>query len=483
MRTIRDCAALVSFYDVVVVGAGPAGMAAAATSATLGLRTLLLDENAAPGGQIYRAITTTTLRDHTLLGTDFWRGAALVEELEHCQADYAPAATAWHAGSAEEGDGLEVGISVRGVVRIIGAAQIILATGALERPFPIPGWTLPGVMTAGAAQIALKTASLVPSGRTVIAGCGPLVYLLAAQLRAVGAGPVAFLDTTAHANRRLALRELPEFLCSPYWLKGLRLLSRARGGVERIPGVTELQVLGDGKLEEVAYRCGSGALRRIPADMLLLHQGVTPNINLSGAAGCRHDWDEAQLAFVPRLDRWMCSTVANVAIAGDGGGIAGAECAPLRGRLAALGAARRIGKLDPVQCDRLAAPIRDSLARAERGRGFLDALYRPSPNFRVPTSLDTVVCRCEEVVAGRVYEAITLGAPGPNQLKSFLRCGMGPCQGRMCGLTVTEMVAQARGITPDQAGYYRLRSPAKPITLAQLATLPQTQSALRAVDR
>ncbi len=123
-----------------------------------------------------------------------------------------------------------------------------------------------------------------------------------------------------------------------------------------------------------------------------------------------------------------------------------------------------------------------ALAKAQRGRRFIDLLYRPAPAFRLPEG-ETLVCRCEEVTTRQVLDAVALGCQGPNQIKSFLRCGMGPCQGRLCGLTVTELIARARGVPPDEVGYYRLRPPVKPITLAELASLPQTEAAAKAVVR
>jgi bacterioferritin-associated ferredoxin len=122
------------------------------------------------------------------------------------------------------------------------------------------------------------------------------------------------------------------------------------------------------------------------------------------------------------------------------------------------------------------------LRRFERGRAFLDLIFRPRPQFRRPRG-QTLVCRCEEVRSSQIIDTVALGAPGPNQMKAFLRCGMGPCQGRFCGLTVTELMAQARGVTPEEIGYYRLRPPVKPITLAELAGLPTNDAAVQAVVR
>jgi len=195
-----------------------------------------------------------------------------------------------------------------------------------------------------------------------------------------------------------------------------------------------------------------------------------------------HHWDETQLCFVPEIDEWGRSSVAGVSIAGDGGGIAGAEAAAETGRLAALEAAWQLGKNDDFARDRHAGPYRAALAEARHGRRFLDVLYRPAAAFRRPGG-DTLVCRCEEVTAQQVLDAVKGGATGPNQLKSFLRCGMGPCQGRLCGLTVTELIAKARNTAPGEVGYYRLRPPVKPITVAELASLPQSDAARKAVVR
>jgi bacterioferritin-associated ferredoxin len=126
--------------------------------------------------------------------------------------------------------------------------------------------------------------------------------------------------------------------------------------------------------------------------------------------------------------------------------------------------------------------LRAALAKAERGRTFLDILFRPSKQFRVPGG-DTIVCRCEEVTAQDILDSVAIGATGPNQLKAYRRTGMGPCQGRLCGLTVTELMADARGKAPEEIGYYRLRAPVKPITLSELASLPKNESATKAVVR
>jgi NADPH-dependent 2,4-dienoyl-CoA reductase/sulfur reductase-like enzyme len=472
-----DAAALRESYDVAVVGAGPAGLAAAALCASAGFATVLFDEQAGPGGQIYRSVTESPLRGRAFLDADYWRGTELAQAFAASGAQHVPGATVWSLSRERE-----IGVSVGGVARLLAARRVILATGALERPFPIPGWTLPGVMTAGAAQILLKTSALAPTGRTVLAGCGPLLWLLAWQLLEAGKPVAALLDTTPPGNRGEALSSAPVFLFSPYFRKGLKLLLAVRRRTPVVGQVTALRAEGEQRLRSVAYAVGAGSTRTIEADTLLLHQGVVPNVNLAMAAGVEHRWDEDQLCFVPVLDEFGGTNVEGVAIAGDGAGIGGARVAEESGRLAAVAALRALGGATAVDLETAAARARSALLAHRRGRAFLDRLYRPADAFRRPAG-DTIVCRCEEITAGQIIETVALGCPGPNQMKSFLRCGMGPCQGRLCGLTVTELIAQARGVSPAEVGYYRLRPPVKPITVAELAALPKTEAAVKAVVR
>jgi bacterioferritin-associated ferredoxin len=334
-------------------------------------------------------------------------------------------------------------------------------------------------MTAGAGQVLLKSAGLVPRGPTVLAGCGPLLWLLAAQYLRSGAKVDALLDTTPAGNRATAFPHLPSFLFSPYFAKGLSLLLSVKRSVRVIDRVTELRAVGDAKVQAVSYRRDDRAEATLPVASLLLHQGVVPNVNLAMSAGIEHRWDERQLCWNPVLDAFGITSVEGIAIAGDGAGIAGAEAAEQRGVLAAIQAIRPRA---PAATTPDEAAARSMLRKYTRGRTFLDVLYRPAKQFRQPRGA-TIVCRCEEITAQQINDTVALGCPGPNQMKSFLRCGMGPCQGRLCGLTVTELIAEARGVPPQEVGYYRLRPPVKPITVAELAALPKTEAALKAVVR
>jgi len=449
--------------DFAIIGAGPAGMAAAILAVEFGLDTLLIDEQDGPGGQIYRAIerAETDPSASSSLGADYLAGRSLATALRASGAEYRPATTVWHI----DPDGT-LSLARKGESESITARRILLATGAIERPVPIPGWTLPGVMTVGAAQILLKTADLVPDGRAVLAGQGPLLYLAALQLARAGAPPLAVLETTPHENYHGAARYLGGLWPGRRALgKGLALmLGVRRAGIPVRRGVRGLRALGRIGLERIVWQGGE-----IAAEHLFLHEGVIPNTQISLALQLAHHWDEAQLCWQPSIDEWGRTSLPTIAIAGDGGGIAGAEAAALSGRLAALDAAVALGRIGEAERDRRAMPIRAELARERTIRPFLDALYRPRDSVLAPVDDETIACRCEEVTVGQIRRAVRLGAPGPNQLKAFTRCGMGPCQGRICGPIVGAVIAEARGLPIRDIGTYRPRAPYKPITVGALA--------------
>ncbi|WP_207061615.1 NAD(P)/FAD-dependent oxidoreductase [Motiliproteus sp. SC1-56] len=468
----------VADYDLAVVGSGPAGMAAAIDAAERGLSVAVIDDQPLPGGQIYRQVGDPVLQDRNVLGPDYYYGESLVQRFCAATVDRIDRASVWEAGPRH------LCLSRDGRSRRLGFKALLLATGAQERPVPFPGWTLPGVMTCGAAQIMLKTSGLAPSAPLVLAGSGPLLLLLACQLLRTGIQVEAVLETTPTAHYRDALRELGGALRGWRALaKGMGLLAELkRGGVKHLGGVSELRALADseGKLDRISYR-RRGREQRIACRTLLVHQGVVPNVQLSRAVGAEHHWDALQECWRPTLDSWGASSIDNLFIAGDGSGIGGALVAEKQGRLAALAIAARLQRISDQERDAEAAPIQREIHRELAIRPFLDRLYRPAQEFLRPAD-DTLVCRCEEVTAGEIRRIARGGCAGPNQAKAFSRAGMGPCQGRLCGLTVSQLIAEAREVPVADVGYYRVRSPIKPITLGELAAMATPAKELGAHD-
>ncbi|EIJ44410.1 BFD-like protein [Herbaspirillum sp. GW103] len=457
-------------HDLIIIGAGPAGMSAAISAAALGLKTLLLDEQPHPGGQIYRHVTQVPPRVAAVLGPDYLHGRGLAERLQQCGVDYRSGALVWEITQ-------DLVLTVQQDERSyrLRARQIIAATGAMERPSPLPGWTLPGVLNAGAAQIAMKTSASVPQGPVVLAGAGPLLLLVACQLLEAGAEVTAVVQTSPPENLRRALPHLAAALgAAQYLMKGLKMLWRLRrAGVPLYQGASALRIEGKGQAERVRFSVGARD-HTLAAKVVLLHHGVVPNTQLSRQLRLDHRWDALNLCWTPVVDEGGQTSLEGLRIAGDGAGIAGARAAESAGIIAAAHAALAIGKSDAAACAALIAQAGAERARHLKIRPFLDTLYRP-PQWLASPPDEAIVCRCEEVSAGQIREMARLGCQGPNQTKFFSRCGMGPCQGRMCGLSVTQILAQELGKPPEEVGAYHIRTPLKPIALASLAALADTE--------
>lgn len=452
--------------DVLIIGAGPAGMTAALAARRLGLQVTVVDDQPAPGGQIWRSVEKVTRRD-SVLGSSYVEGRTVAEAFRSSGAIYLPCAQLWQIEP-----GFRAFVSRNGQAQVIEAKAVILATGAQERPIPFPGWTLPGVLTVGAAQILLKNAGQIPAAPVWIAGSGPLPLLYAVQLLRAGGQIAGYLDTAPAGQWRAALCHLPGALRrSGNLMKGLGWTTRLRTSrTPIISGVSDIEALGEDRIQSLRYRTQKGAVVNVDADILLVHEGVVPNLHAALSLDCTVRWNSAQDCYVPVVDSWGESSHVNVFIVGDSAGIAGAQAARLRGELAALRIAVKLGGLSDDAADAAARPIRRELDHELASRPFLDALFRPRPQVFAPSDA-TIVCRCEEITAGEIRALAALGSPGPNQIKAATRAGMGPCQGRQCGYTVTRILADAQHRSPPEIGFFHIRPPLKPVTLGELASL------------
>lgn len=446
--------------DVAIIGAGPAGLAAAAVTGAAGLETLVLDEQPAPGGQIWRAaeaVAADDARGPTLRNT--YLGALPAIEAARRHATVVSGAEVVDVGSGREILWFDKAAKT---LRQTETRAILLATGAMERPVAFPGWTLPGVSGVGALQIALKQGGMVPEGKVVLVGQGPLLLLLAGQLAAFGAEIAAMLDFAPALPSGAALGKLPAALAADRALigKGLALALKRQtiGPVYR--RVRDLRAIGTERVEAVRF-AADGSDYEIPADRLAVHDGVVPNTQLARLLGLPHRWNAAQASFVPVVDADGMSASEGVFLAGDGTGIGGAALAAEAGFRVGVAMARFLGM------DDVAMPAPTGRTKA---RDFVDALYPPLPVSAFADE-DTLICRCESVTFGDVRRAVRLGATGPNRVKTATRCGMGPCQGRMCGGNLTRLIAEETDTPPGEVGALRIRPPLKPILLADYAAL------------
>ena len=463
--------------DVVIVGAGPSGMAAATELAGAGCSVVVLDMQPAPGGQIYRAIEANFTDDarpddlRAALGPSYAAGMALVRRFRAATIDYRPLTTVWEVRS----DGT-VGWLRGSQAGYLRAHHVLLANGAMERPTPFPGWTLPGVMTAGAVQILLKAGRLKPKERIVLAGTGPLLLLLADQLRRLGVKPVVIARTDRLRNHIKALRHLRPAVLLPL-AKGLGWLARLRlARIDLASGISNLAAEGTGKVERISYSIGHRR-HAYPCDLLVVHDGIVPLIDLAQSADLVLEWDRANASWRPKtsFDGMAIPVGAagragqpyKVRVTGDARCIGGADAAIAHGMLAAEAILSDLDKTPGATAHSRGAAVKRAIAV----RLFLDAAFPPGLSEGLPSG-DTIVCRCEELTAGALRVKIGAGILDMNQLRGETRCGMGPCQGRNCMITVARLISEFAALpAPVPFSVFRARPPARPLPLAALANL------------
>ena len=434
--------------EVVIVGGGPAGVRAAATLHAKGLRPILIDESPRVGGQGYRApaadlpldmarIMESQHAKHQALHADF---SAIRDGI-----DYRPQTLVWAIQDRI------LHLSGAGGASTQRFDALIVATGAMDRVMPMPGWTLPGVFTLGAAQVALKDQGCFIGRRTLFCGSSPLLALAATQYLEMEAEVAAVCDTTPFVEKLLAaplLANAPGTV-----LRGLGYLRRlSRAGVPVMHGVELIAIEGEGRVEALVLRDSRGAEKRIACDAVALGYGLKPETQLADLAGVEFAYDSDFRSWIPKMDADGRAGEA-LYLAGDGATIGGADAAEASGQLAAQAVLFDLGLSGPSD-----PGLRRRVARLRRFQtGLARAFAWPAARVhKLPD--DVTLCRCEAVSVGEIRRAMdqTLGPVEANRVKAITRCGMGRCQGRVCGPTLQELAA----------GRLRGQAPIKPVALS-----------------
>jgi NADPH-dependent 2,4-dienoyl-CoA reductase/sulfur reductase-like enzyme len=370
--------------DIVIVGAGPAGIAAGCVAAACGRRVTMIDDNPAEGGQIWRSVVPR--------GARAWLerlAAARVERL--CGTRVVDGDSGQHTLLVEADSALRIGYQT-----------LILATGARERFLPFPGWTLPGVMGAGGLQALVKSGLPIEGKRIVVAGSGPLLLAVAAALRQRGGQIVMIAE---QASFGALARFAGEIALWPSKLAQSVKLGMGLAGVPFRSGAWVVRAQGGRKLETVLLSHRNG---EIACDYLAVGFGLVPNTELAALLGCELDGGYV------KVDATQCSSVPGIYCAGEITGIGGADAALVEGQIAGAAAAGR-------------ADLR-KLAGHRRFERALARAFALRPEVRRLADDETIVCRCEDVRLGALREL-----PSWRHAKLHTRCGMGPCQGRICG--------------------------------------------------
>ncbi|MEV0804991.1 FAD-dependent oxidoreductase [Micromonospora sp. NPDC050200] len=482
-------------HDVAVVGAGPAGLAAAVEAAEAGLGVALIDTAGQPGGQYWRHYDENHARPDDRVGQHGWPVFTGLRDRMYAlraagRIHYLPGHQVWLITRGESGAfTLRVTAATStadGADHTFIARALILCPGGYDRQLPLPGWDLPGVMTAGGVQALLKGHRTAAGRRAVVAGTGPFLLPVATGLARAGVSVAAVVE----ANGTLGwLRDPVGAISAPG--KGVEALQYAAlMARHRIPYRTRTvirQILGTDRVEAVRItrvdRDGrpAGPDEEIAADLVALGWGFTPSLELPLMLGAETAKDvDGSLVVV--VDDHQRSTVEGLYVAGEATGVGGAALAVHEGRLSGLAVAAALGQpADPAVMRRLRSAVR-------RGRRFAAAMHRTYPVPRAwPQWLSetTPVCRCEEVSYGDLRRAHDdLGAEDARTLKMLARPGMGWCQGRVCGFATTEIAAclSRRETTSEDLRPLATRSLAVPVPLAELAALAEDTTPVEATE-
>lgn len=457
--------------NVVIVGAGPAGAIAALALADAGIPSVLLDDNARAGGQVWRTgaadlgppLAYTDSRGDDLRRDLARRGDIIDYRAGHEVVGLFPDLRMWVLDGGE-------------TVTSLCPKAVILATGALEVFAPVPGWTRPGVYGLGGLQALMKTSRAVPEGPVVLGGAGPLLRLVAAQMAALGAEIMAVVDAAPWPSPGQVVRmaSQPGLLA-----KGLAFeWGLVRRGIPVHRGCAIVEVEVDSVLVapvDEDWRPVGGPRRRLAARVVGLGYGVRSNVELTRLAGCGHTFSPTRGGWYATRGQDMETTVKNLFLAGDGGGIGGVEAALAEGVIAAAAVAERLGRGEQLKTK--AAKARRRLADLARFQDALSEWSGARPGIFAAAGEDTIVCRCEDVTRGEIAAAVAAGYTDIGPVKMSTRAGMGLCQGRTCTPAVQAIMARESGMSLAEVALPTSRAPLRPVPLEALAQLPADEAA------
>lgn len=476
-------------YDLAVIGAGPAGMAAALAAADAGLNVVVVDEQIRAGGQIFRQ-PPIEFPDAALKPTAGYGWAIeLLERFEnHGDIEHLTSTTAYGILRDRDNDEISLKLAVSGptVSGVISARRLLIATGAYDLPVTFPGWTLPGVMTAGAVQSLLKSQHVLAGEDLVLAGSHPLLVVVADQLVAKGArvSELAFARGIPGPRELVAARRaIPGHtdLLAESALAVARLVSR---GVKVSTRTIVTGAFGDRAVESVELARVdrdwkvSNRRRRREASTLVLGYGFSPSTELARQADCRMVWSSPKGGWVVAHDERMESSAPGIFVAGEPTGVAGADQARAEGHLAGLSIARELSAPRTPSGATFAAADK-GISRAEHFSTVVQTMFEPKREALATLATpDTIICRCELVTRTSVDATLDDNpfVSTASAVKLQCRSGMGPCQGRYCEGTVGALVANARGTSLAEAGHFTAHLPVKPVPVEALTRLDQLDS-------
>jgi thioredoxin reductase len=447
--------------DVLVVGGGPAGLTAAIAAAQAGAVTVLVDERPAPGGQYFKQPHVGLALDPSHDDGQFAEGRRLISQAKTAGIVFIEGVVI-DAPSAGQ-----LVIVTQGQRIDIAPKRLIIAAGAYERPRPVPGWTLPGVMTVGAAQTLLRSYRVLPGRRILIAGNGPLNLQVAVELARAGADIVAVCEAAQSPRTRDLAPITSMALISPdLVLQGWGYLRELRRRLIPVLYGTCLAEIRPGL--SAHWVDGRGSRGEVDVDSVCMGYGFLPSNQLLRLLDCRHDYDPHRRQLVTVRNSDVRTTVRHVFAIGDCCGLGGARAAMAEGKIAGIMAAAEARDTPPDQAQlRTLAQARRALQRHRRFQTALWRLFAPDRAADCRPD-DYLLCRCESVAASSVASIVAAGGDSLGSVKRQTRLGMGRCQGRYCIPEVVEWLSRIDGTLPDEFSFAAPRPPIKPVPLSIL---------------
>jgi thioredoxin reductase len=464
--------------DVLIIGAGPSGLAAAAVVAEAGLDVVLIDERGKLGGQYFKQPADTFL-DEEVLDKQFREGRALIMRVRASKVHILSGASVWGAFSAHE-----VLASSENQRWIIRPRKLVIATGAYERGIAVPGWTLPGVMTTGAAQTLLRSYQVPLGSQVFISGNGPLNLQMAAELVRAGGTVVGLADS---ANPLRLANVLSGFALlwysPPLVLKGIGyFFTLMRAKVPIYFGSVPTRFNGNSAVEEIELSKLSpegtireGHKRKFKVDAVALGFGFMPSNEIARALGCEHQYDPDDKNLQVVRDKYGNTNLPDIQVIGDGGGVSGAQIAKAIGILAGFSLVEKFNR-------GITSELKRERMEAERthrkNQGFqkhLWKIFKSSVLFGQLAEPSTTICRCLSLKREEIESLLTEDMLSAGALKRVARAGMGICQGRYCGPVIIELSSKNKNIPITEFSGFAPQAPFKPTAINVIAEVERQQ--------
>ncbi len=455
--------------ELIVIGAGPGGIQAAITASELGLEVTLIDSQPSAGGQYFMQ-QPREFNNHDT-GYHQKQASELLQKLVNSNVKFLDKSLVWGIFHNPKTNLWQLTLQGDRCPSRIEAPSVVIATGAYDRSIPFPGWDLPGVMTAGAAQIMIKNQAVLPGKKVIVTGTGPLQLAAASNLIEAGAKVSAVLE----CNQNLIFRGLPHL--PSIWGQWRRLkegveyagnLIRAKTpyrigwSVSKAEGFEKVEVVTIGKLDSEGYPIPT-SYQNIAVDAIVVGYGLTPSTEFFRLLDVEMFYSKSEGIFLPKRNDFFQTSAPGIYAVGDCAGIGGANLAMLEGKIAAIDVAVQTGQ---TRLSTMNATLKQSIKHLKCEQKFARML---GEIFALPEGLfslarpDTIICRCEQTSLAEVKQAISYGAQSVTDIKNITRSGMGNCQGRTCGSILTQLLARDIRWNPEDCQYLNIRPPVHPI--------------------